>query len=395
MTGPATILVVEDAPEIATAFRDLLVRRGGHRVETAADGTTALALARTLLPDLILSDYAMPGMDGFELCRRAREDPALAGTMFLIVSGVSEVPRKVEGLAIGVDDYVTKPVDPDELLARVQALLRTKRLADELRAEKAEEARLRAALEQAFDQLLALLLRLVDLHSPGAADRGRRLARVALDLADRFEVPAELLRDLELAALLQEVGRVVLPGAPAAGDRDAWPEVAATQALLRGVDRLTGAAELLGAICENWDGTGLPDRRQRGDIPLRSRILRAARDFFVELDRLGPGPEAAARALAAIATHRGTRYDPLVVAHLEAVVTAIPEGNWRATRRRLPVEALEAGMVLADDLTTSAGVKLLSRGAALTPSSLEIIRRRHQTEPFVHGVWVRSDTAAG
>jgi hypothetical protein len=91
--------------------------------------------------------------------------------------------------------------------------------------------------------------------------------------------------------------------------------------------------------------------------------------------------------------HQGTWYDPLAIAHLESVVTDRPREEWEATRSQVGIDQLHVGMVLASDLLTSSGVKLLARGATISGSMLEVIHRRHLADPIIDGIWVRRATA--
>jgi DNA-binding response OmpR family regulator len=118
MTG--RVLVVEDDDDIADVLRRSL-RQEGHEVRTAADGEDALRLASEFVPDLVVLDLGLPGIDGVEVCRRLRE----AGDVpILILTARSDTGDRVEGLDAGADDYLVKPFEREELLARMRALLR-------------------------------------------------------------------------------------------------------------------------------------------------------------------------------------------------------------------------------------------------------------------------------
>jgi DNA-binding response OmpR family regulator len=123
----ATVLVVDDDPKIRELLR-LYVEREGHRAAFAADGPEALAVARKSRPDLVLLDVMLPGLDGFEVCRRLREESDVPVVLLTARSGDSD---KVVGLDLGADDYVIKPFSPRELMARVRAQLRRHRPSSE------------------------------------------------------------------------------------------------------------------------------------------------------------------------------------------------------------------------------------------------------------------------
>ncbi|HVO34215.1 MAG TPA: response regulator [Gemmatimonadales bacterium] len=397
MKAAATILLVEDDPAALAAFERVLAREGSFRVVTAHDGLEGWEKARAVRPDLIISDYQMPYMDGFELCKRIKADEATAGAPFVVLTAYGETSLKVKGLGLGVDDYLTKPIEMPELIARVRAALRIKGLLDRTRADQEALAALNERLEQSFENLVTVLVHILDLRVPGAAHRGTRLAQMARRMAERLGVPDEYLPDLGMAARLHEIGRVGEPHDGADTDEVGinclvggckWTYLLDAAAMIRQVGRLEPAAELVLQIGEHWDGTGLPAHRRKGQIPLRSRILRVLIDFFALLDA-GNGRDVKEQATAEIARHAGTRYDPAVVAQLEAMLVDTPAAALPRKRREVLVTDLEPGMVLAEDIVTSSGVKLLAHGATITDAMRLIILRRHQLDPILGGIWIQ------
>jgi DNA-binding response OmpR family regulator len=114
------VLVIEDDVEIADVLRRFL-RQEGHEVRTAVDGEEALPTAAEFVPDLVILDLGLPGMDGVDVCRRLRAD---GDVPILILTARAELEDRVEGLDSGADDYLVKPFERQELLARIRALLR-------------------------------------------------------------------------------------------------------------------------------------------------------------------------------------------------------------------------------------------------------------------------------
>jgi DNA-binding response OmpR family regulator len=123
-----TILIIDDEPELVKLL-DYNLTRAGYLAISAKDGVSGLDVARKHTPELIILDIMMPGLDGWEVCKKLRADPATASTPLLMLTAKAEEGDRVLGLELGADDYVTKPFGVRELLARVKALLRRAEIA--------------------------------------------------------------------------------------------------------------------------------------------------------------------------------------------------------------------------------------------------------------------------
>ncbi|HYY80927.1 MAG TPA: diguanylate cyclase [Actinomycetes bacterium] len=134
---PIVVLLVEDSGTIRALVRKMLVA-GGHTVVEAADGAAALAACRAQQPDVVLLDVEMPGMSGWDVLTAMKADPDLSDVPVVFLTGRSGTADIVDGLRLGAHDYLRKPCEPTELLARVQAAARVKRLQDELRQRNEE-----------------------------------------------------------------------------------------------------------------------------------------------------------------------------------------------------------------------------------------------------------------
>ncbi|MDE2491812.1 MAG: response regulator [Elusimicrobia bacterium] len=124
--GPARILIADDVPDLLEALKETLEREG-YRVTAVEDGAAALAAIRAQPPDIAVLDMKMPRMTGFDVCRALREDPLLENLPVVILSASGSRDSKVEGLDLGADDFITKPVDVRELLARIRMILKRTR----------------------------------------------------------------------------------------------------------------------------------------------------------------------------------------------------------------------------------------------------------------------------
>jgi signal transduction histidine kinase len=153
------ILVVDDGEANRDLLREIL-ELDGHRVSVASDGPEALRGAREEAPDLVLLDVNMPGIDGLEVCRRLRADTATASLPIILVTALADRTHRLEGIAAGANDYLTKPIDRPDLLLRVRNALRLRKLHNEIAAQfrKLQE------LEQMRDSLVHMLVH--DLRGP-------------------------------------------------------------------------------------------------------------------------------------------------------------------------------------------------------------------------------------
>ncbi len=131
MTLPNKIMVVDDVPSILTFLKDILTE-ANYEVDTVGSGEHALARLNIFKPDLILLDNIMPGMSGYEVCRKIREDRTNDPVKIIMVSSKSKLKERLRGYETGVDDYIGKPFDENELLAKIHVFTRLKNVEDEL-----------------------------------------------------------------------------------------------------------------------------------------------------------------------------------------------------------------------------------------------------------------------
>jgi len=221
MTTPAKILVVDDTPQNVKLLADLLAVKG-YAVVTASSGAQALEKVGKEQPDLVLLDVVMPEMSGYEVCRQIRDNPVTAMLPVVMVTALDPMQERVKGIDAGADDFLTKPINQAELLARVRSLLKIKQLHDQLtewnqtleqrvQAQVGQLERL-ARLKRFFSPQLAEMIVSGDADDPLKSHR-REVTVVFLDLRG-FTSFAETSEPEEVMGVLREyhaeMGRLIL-----------------------------------------------------------------------------------------------------------------------------------------------------------------------------------------
>jgi response regulator RpfG family c-di-GMP phosphodiesterase len=385
MSADAKILLVDDDPVTLRILRRALEATGAYDVRTASNGNEGLAAAEEFRPDLIISDRAMPLMDGLELCRRVKSQPELSSCLFVVLTSLTETEDRVQGLEQGADDYLVKPMPAEELRARVRTILRRRRAGDT--AEPSGGA----------GEVVSLLTQVVDLAVPGAANRALQMAAAAQWMAEDLRMQSDQRANLDTAVRLHELGKLGLPPRlwrPRASqltrdDRATLrTSTGISYALLRQVGSFEPAAVLIRHLYENWDGSGAPEHLQQGRIPLGSRVLRVLADFFEDLDRL-TGASTRKLVLNTMQAEVGKAYDPAVFQALAQYVQSHLEETLAHQRRYVRVEDLQPGMTLASDLVTNSGAVLLREREVLGPEEVRRILRHHALDPFLFSICVQ------
>jgi putative two-component system response regulator len=303
----ARILIVEDNDFVGEALMRLL-QLEGHHVDLTTTGNAALHEVWASPPDLILLDMMLPDVDGKEVCSKLKSDEATRLIPILIISACDERESQLQVIAAGADGYLRKPVDMDELRARIAALVRTKRRNDTLETAESVIFALAAAVEAK------------DSYTEGHL---QRLGHYATAIGERLGLGGAALTALRYGALLHDVGKV---GIDEAIIRKQGP---LTREEYRTMQQhtLIGArivaplrlAAVVGPIVrghhEHWDGTGYPDRLAGERIPLGARIVSVA-DAFDAMTTQRPYNRVRSEieALACLRAGAGVYWDPQVVA---------------------------------------------------------------------------------
>jgi putative two-component system response regulator len=265
MKNSGKVVVIDDVEENLELITDVL-DRDGYTVVGAPDGAAGLDLVLRERPDLVLTDVVMPHMNGFELCRRLKDDRDTRLIPVVLVTGLAERADRIEGINAGADDFLTKPFDAHELRARVRSLVRLKRFTDDL--DRADSVILS----------LGLTVEARDRYTMGHCER---MARFGGAFGVHLKLSDEETSALHRGGYLHDVGKVGIPDAILMKSGPLEPgERALMQKHPVIGEGLCGDLRLLKPVRpivrwhhERLDGTGYPDRLRGDTIPLLAQMM--------------------------------------------------------------------------------------------------------------------------
>jgi response regulator RpfG family c-di-GMP phosphodiesterase len=396
----ARILVVEDDPTTLKIIKTILSNQPGFEILTATNGKEGFAVAKAKKPDIIISDYSMPIMDGLELCAAIKKDKELSSIIFILLTAISETNKKIQSFDIGVDDYLVKPYNPSELISKIKAFLKIKFLQDQLRSEKANLSVLNDLLEKSMYDLAYLVLNIMELYIPEATKRGKQAAEIAVSIAKRLDLDELAIKDIEYAALLHEIGKLSIPKelitrkykSLSQQERDMVKQhPVLAQLSLSVAPKMRAPGTIIRHQFENYDGTGYPDRLVEAEIPMGSRILRVIVDF----EDLITEPEidgSVEKALGIMERGIRSKYQPQIFNFFVDCVSEIPEGALASDSVKVTIFDLKEGMMLARDVFTSAGIKLLPKGADIKLFMIDRIITHNTRDPISGGIFITKNS---
>ncbi len=294
-----TILVVDDE-KINRDFVKLVFKDSGCKVLEASNGEEALEIIKKEKPDIVLLDIIMPGMLGFEVCKRIKRDPETADIPVIIVTALGDLDNKIKGFESGADEYITKPYEKNELLLRVKNMLKVKKYHDLLRdyssilereviekTKKLQEAYKR--LDAAYLELIHRLGRAAEYRDDETGEHTKRVGKMCALMAEALDFDDHFRKNIEYASPLHDLGKIGIPDnillKPGKLTKEEM-EVIKKHTII-GADILSGSdhpvivmAETIALTHhERWDGKGYPRGLKGEEIPIEGRIC-AIVDFF-------------------------------------------------------------------------------------------------------------------
>jgi putative two-component system response regulator len=393
-----TVLVVDETPENIEALQEAL--KDEFNVIVVNDGEQALSIALSVLPDAILLDIMMPGMDGYEVCSRLKQMEATRTIPVIFLASFDEITDEGRGFEVGCVDYLTMPISPSLALARVKThtALRQARLelqewnsnlkrkvikiAGTIREKNQELKEMQEATSNTLISAFSSLLETIDARHFTHAKNVHKLVSEASKI---MSLNFSAIRDISLAALLHDIGKLGM-GEHLVGrlphemsdsylrEYNQHPQL--SQVILGHSELLKHVALMIRHHHEAFDGSGFPDGLKGEEIPLGAQLIGIA--DFIDNTAQSVKEGQAEYALNKLSLCAGSLFNPQLIAHFHRVVRevychdqcdveALIEGE-------VPLAELVAGMYVTRDFVASNGVVLVKKGARLDVASIATIQ---------------------
>ena len=265
MSRKPLVVIADDDAQLRLILSQILLKQG-YEVVALGEGNAARDVIHERMPDLVILDNYMPGASGNDICKEMKDDPKKRLIPVIMLTGYSETPDKIEAIEAGADDFINKPFNAMELVARVKALIKTKVLNDELDSAEGVIFSLARAIEAK------------DTYTQGHTER---VSQLAVFVAHQLSLPAEEQEALFKGGILHDIGKIAIPDAvlnkpgrltdeefvlirthPDRGEKICQP-----------LNSMQKALQVIRHHHEKLDGTGYPDKLKGEEIPLVARIM--------------------------------------------------------------------------------------------------------------------------
>lgn len=390
-------LVIDDDRAVVSNIKAILVKSFPESfLSVAYNSNEAWNILQKENIDIVICDYDLPDENGLHLCQKLRSKPNLSSIYFILITALSDPQIKIKALESCVDDFIQKPIEVDEFIARLRSAMRILSLQTKLKSEKKLLQDLAQALKEHIEDSKKLAFKILVLRIPSLEDLLKKVSQGSVWIAKMMgEFDLEEIEDIEFASKIAYLGKLCLPDslihAPVLTDGTPTNQLmfqvpVKTKELLSEISGFSSVGRILYHVHENFDGSGIPDKLQSWQIPLESRIIRIVLDyeemrFFKKVS--------VENALEYIKSHSRKFYDPKIVVYFEQYLLEFKEFRTGFDHKAIGLQELAEGMVLANDLVTKSGLKLLPAGTKLSSKLIELILSHNTTDPILGNVYVK------
>ncbi len=386
------ILIVDD-DKVTLSLLSKYLKRQDHAITAVSDGSQAWSLVQQRPFDMVISDWLMPELDGIELCQRIRNASLDYYIYLILISSQDTRADIVSGLKAGVDDYLTKPINLEELNARIEIGQRIISLEKRLKKNYQEIAR-------NYYQTIHMFTQLLEVFDKKLGGHCRRVGRLCLQLARMHpEIDQGQYAKAEAAGLVHDIGMVGLPVAVysklstefTSEEKELFrshPERGSL--VLEQVDMLKPVARIVKLHHEQYNGRGFPNGIDGSQIPLLAQLVGAA-SFYDDLRFLRKV------ALDEMAQHlqrtRGYQFAPEIVDMLLEININIIEKEKATNDRSVEIDRLQEGMVLSRNIYLKTGAFIMSADSPLGNDAIDKLKQYVKLKAITDRVYVYKDSS--
>ena len=381
------ILVVDDDAS-TLALLEKSIKKWGYNAATAVDGRQAMDHIHSNHVDIIVSDWLMPQMNGLELCEKVRALNLKRYVYIILISAQDTRMDVVRGLKGGVDDYIVKPLNLDELRARIEIGARIINLEHELNQKF-------LAIKRNYYQSIHMFTQLLETYNEQLGGHCRRVGKLSLELAKGHpDVPPEDYPVIEAAGLLHDIGLIGLPETlvtktitEMTGDEKtlyrSHPERG--EMILSEVDLLLPVSRLVRMHHEQINGRGFPDGLAGAQLPAGARLVGAASIYDNLVHRSKTPYDEIPKYLQ---QYRGYQIDPLLVDMLLEINLSQMQAQTDKTDEQIDIEQLKDGMVLSRDVRMKTGAFVMAANTMIDASSIQKLKRYYELGNIIDRVYI-------
>jgi putative nucleotidyltransferase with HDIG domain len=368
------LLIVDDDQATLSLLENKAVH-WGHTVFLAQDGRQAWDMVQQHPIEIIISDWLMPELNGLELCRKIRTYAFDRYIYMIIISSQDTRKDIVEGLEAGADDFITKPINLDELCARIDIGVRVIGLEQELK-------RRYTAIENNYYQTIRVFSQLIETYDESLGGHCRRVSHLARKLAQAIpEVAEEDYQLIETAALLHDIGMIGLPNGVLSKARTEMnseeqqlyrSHSVRGEIILNEIELLKPVARIVRKHHEQFNGRGFPDGIQGQDLSISAQIVSAASIYDNFVHRGGISLEEIPEKLRHL---QGYQLSPGMVELLLEHNLAVLQEEENKDYEPFELDQLEQGMLLARDVRMKTGAIVMAANTKLTAYGIEKLKQ--------------------
>lgn len=391
------VLIIEDDKNyLLTIEKYIALNFKEIKILTAGSIITAEKVLGNEKPDIIISDYQLPDGNGLELLKQIRADKESKDCYFILFTGNDDQETRSKAYKSSVDDFIKKPFDPEQFIAKMNSAVRLKKLQWQIKNENSLLIKLAEELEKELQDIIKLSVKFLQARIPASFDMLKRVAAASVWIAQTYgDLSKEEIRDIEIAAFLSQAGRIFLPdnllkvpvmtgGIPTDPIMHQVPTSGSE--IVASVRRFKNVSNYIKHIYENFDGSGLPDRFKSWQIPFPSRIIRVALDY----EEFRTFQQKNAIISLEMVTRESQRlYDSKVVMLMEQYVKSNEKELKIENEIALNLMELKSGMSTTRDVYTIKGLKLIPSNTRLTESTISKIINIATSDPILGYVYVK------